>query len=256
VAGATGTAGGGGVPNKSAGDLHGGYPLTLDHQIDWRQWHEALYDPSVPGLALQVLKQPGADGLHMVAQSLFGQPPGAALLGTGAGLPIGGPSGAQPSGSNSLMFRDFIRAFFYQMPSGQDVARAYGLTPIAPGTAIDPTVIPGFEDGTPLLFYVGYEAFLQNQGVTTVDNFDGTGTAGNNTQAMLGPVGARICTDVLLRLLQVDKGGAIASNFKPAAPIAAADGSFGLADLLRFAGVVPSGSSPAPALGQNAGPQS
>jgi hypothetical protein len=254
VGGATGPAGGAGTPKTPAGDLHGGYALTLDHQIDWRQFSEDLFDGSVPGASLQVLKQPGADGLHMIGQSMFGQPPGVPLAGNGAGMPIGGPSGVQPSGSNSVAYRDFVRGFFYQLPSGQDVAAAYGLTPIPPATAI-PASIPGFGDGTPLFFYVLYEAFLHNQGVPVVDDFDNTGTAGDATQAQLGPVGARICTDVLLRLLQIHPDGVFAGGFSPAPPIAPAAGQFRIADLLRFAGVVPDGASPAPALGQNAGPQ-
>ncbi len=254
VGGATGPAGGAGVPLTPAGDLHGGYPLTLDHQIDWRNFHENLFDSTVPGASLQVFKQPGADGLHMISQSLFGQPPGVPAVGTGAGLPIGGPSGAQPSGSNSIQYRDFVRGFFYQLPSGQEVAAAYGLTPIDPTAAI-PASIPGFSAGTPLFFYVLYEAYLNNQSSATTNDFDNTGTASDFQQAQLGPVGARICVDVLLRLIQLDPNGILQQPFTPMPPIAPEAGQFGIADLLRFAGVVPSGSSPAPALRQNAGPQ-
>jgi Animal haem peroxidase len=253
VGGATGPAGGTGTPLTPVGDLHGGYPLTLDHQIDWRNFHEDLFDPSVPGASLQVLKQPGgADGLHCIGQSMFGQPDSNAP-GTGAGLPIGGPSGAQPSGSNSIQYRDFVRGLFYLLPSGQDVATAYGLTPIPPGQIV-PSSIPGFGSGTPLFLYVLYEAFANNQGSATTDDFDNTGTNADFQQAQLGPVGARICVDVLLRLLELDSNG-VPGSFTPAPPVAPAAGQFGISDLLRFAGVVPSGSSPAPSLGQNAGPQ-
>ena len=254
VGGATGDPGGTGVALTPVGDLHGGYPLSLDHQIDWRNFHEGLFDASVPGASLQVLKQPGADGLGMIGQSMFGQPPGARPVGNGAGMPIGGPSGVQPAGSNSIQYRDFVRGHFYLLPSGQDVAGAYGLTPIPPGTAI-PASIPGFDQGTPLFFYVLYEAFAQNQGSPSVDNFDNTGTAADFTNVLLGPVGARIVADVILRLMKINANGVFAGGFSPAPPIAPAAGQFGLADLLRFAGVVPSGSNPAPALGQNAGPQ-
>ena len=252
VGGATGPAGGTGVPLTPVGDLHGGYPLTLDHQIDWRNFSEDLFDASVPGASLQVLKQPGgADGLHCIGQSMFGRPD-ASAPGTGAGLPVGGPSGAAPSGSNSIQYRDFVRGYFYLLPSGQDVAGAYGLTPIDPA-AIVPASIPGFSAGTPLFLYVLYEAFANNAGSPVIDNFDNTGTAGDFTQAQLGPVGARICVDVLLRLLQQD-GNGVPGNWTPQPPIAPAPGQFRIADLLRFAGVVPSGADPAPALGQNAGP--
>jgi hypothetical protein len=255
VGGALGPAGPGGVPLTPVGDLHGGYPLTLDHQIDWRNFSENLFDPTVPGASLQVLKQPGgADGLHCIGQSMFGQPAGAGSAGTGAGLPIGALLGdVQPSGSTSIQYRDFVRGFFYQMPSGQDVAAAYGLTPIPPAAAI-PSSIPGFATGTPLFLYVLYEAFLNNQASAMTDDFDNTGTDGDYQQAQLGPVGARICVDVLLRLLMLDDNG-VPGSWTPEPPVAPAAGQFGVSDLLTFAGVVPSGSNPAPALGQNAGPQ-
>jgi heme peroxidase len=253
VGGATGPAGGTGVPLTPVGDLHGGYPLTLDHQIDWRNFSEDLFDPSVPGASLQVLKQPGgADGLHCIGQSMFGQPD-ASAPGTGAGLPIGGPSGAQPAGSNSIQYRDLIRGFFYLLPSGQDVAAAYGLTPIPPGQIV-PSSIPGFSAGTPLFLYVLYEAFQNNAASSTVSDFDNTGTNNDFTQAQLGPVGARICVDVLLRLLELDSNG-VPGNFTPQPPVAPAAGQFRISDLLTFAGVVPSGANPAPSLLQNAGPQ-
>ena len=254
VGGATGPAGGTGVPRTPVGDLHGGYPLTLDHQIDWRNFSEDLFDSTVPGASLQVLKQlGGGDGLHSIGQSMFGQPDGSAP-GTGAGMPIGGPSGVQPSGSNSIQYRDLIRGYFYLLPSGQDVATAYGLTPIPPGEAI-PSSVPGFGSGTPLFQYVLYEAFLQNQGSPTIDNFDATGTNADFENAQLGPVGARIVADVLLRLMRISADGVFANGFSPAPPVAPAPGQFRVSDILRFAGVVPSGANPAPALGQNAGPQ-
>jgi len=255
VGGAAGPAGGTGTAKTPVGDLHGGYALTLDHQIDWRNFHEDLFDSSVPGASLQVLKQPGGgDGLHCIGQSMFGQPPGVPLVGTGAGMPIGGPAGVQPEGSNSVAYRDFVRGHFYLLPSGQDIATAYGLTPVDPGQIV-PASIPGFANGTPLFLYVLYEAYLANKASPAVDNFDNTGTAADFTQVSLGPVGSRICADVLLRLIDLDPHGITHGNFSPAPPIAPAPGRFTLADLLKFAGVVPSGSSPAPALGQNAGPQ-
>jgi hypothetical protein len=227
----------------------------LDHQIDWRNFSEQLFDPSVPGASLQVFKFIGADGLHMIGQSMFGHPPGEPLAGTGAGLPIGGPAGAAPSGSNSIAYRDLVRGYFYLLPSGQDVATAYGLPPADPGTVIDPAKVPGFTGGTPLWFYVMWEAFNQNKNGPTTNNFDNTGTAGDAQSVALGPVGARICADVLLRLIDLDPHGITHGNFTPQPPIAPAPGQFSMGDLLKFAGVVPDGASPAPALLQNAGPQ-
>ena len=83
VGGATGAQGGTGTPLTPVGDLHGGYPLTEDHVIDWGNFAGGLFDPAKAGQSLQVFKQIGGDGLHMIGQSMFGQPPGQPLKGTG-----------------------------------------------------------------------------------------------------------------------------------------------------------------------------
>ena len=224
VGGATGPAGGTGVPLTPVGDLHGGYPLTLDHQIDWRNFSEDLFDPSgarrLPAGAQAARRR--RTGCTASASPCSASRPAPRSSGTGAGLPIGGPPARSPSGSNSIAYRDLVRGFFYQMPSGQDVAAAYGLTPIPPG-AIIPASIPGFGTGTPLFLYVLYEAFLNNQGSATVNDFDNTGTANDFQQAQLGPVGARICVDVLLRLLELD-GNGVPGNWTPRPPVAPAPG--------------------------------
>ena len=55
-------------------------------------------------------------------------------------LPIGGPGGAEPSGSTILPFRNLLRGFFYGLPSGQDVARKMGETVIPAGDALPDAV--------------------------------------------------------------------------------------------------------------------
>jgi hypothetical protein len=228
VGGATGPAGDGLVS-----DLHGGYPLPATHVIDWGNFVGELFNPDTPGQSLQVFKQIGSDGLHMVGQSMFGQPAGEPLVGTGAGMPIGGPSGVAQTGSNSIAYRDLVRAYFYQMPSGQDVARSLGIRPISPTTAISPSTAPGFTEGTPLWFYVLYETFLQNQGSSTVDDFDNTGTADDFNQVSLGPVGAWVNTVMFLNMLQP---AVLDGSFTPKPPIAPARGQFAIEDLLVFSG--------------------
>ena len=95
-------------------------------------------------------------------------------------LPI---PGAEANGSNVLAFRNMTRADLYSMPSGQDVARTMGEPVIPPA---DITARPGFENGTPLWFYILFESSKKSNGVT------------------LGPVGGRIVADVFVRLLQED----------------------------------------------------
>jgi hypothetical protein len=80
---------------------------------------------------------------------------------------------------------------------------------------------PGWGGEAPLWFYVLKEAELRAGG------------------ARLGPVGGRIVAEVLLGLLDRDRGSYLNQDpgFRPAPPIAAAPGRFAMGDLLRFARV-------------------
>lgn len=143
-------------------------------------------------------------------------------------LPI---PGVEATGSNVLAFRNMIRAVLYSMPSGQTVAKKMGIPVIPPNQV---TTLPGFENGSPLWYYILKESEL------------GGGTK-------LGPVGARIVADIFLRLLQIDKDSILNGNqgdnqnqdqqgqhddrFLPEPPIAPAEGQFTFADFLVFAGV-------------------
>jgi len=101
-------------------------------------------------------------------------------------IPIGGPSGAEASGSNTLPFRNLVRGFRYSAPSGQDVASGMGLPVIAPTDAINPSLVPGFTSGTPLWYYILKES----------ENLGGK---------QLGPVGGRIIADVFTGLMQAGR---------------------------------------------------
>jgi hypothetical protein len=199
------------VFNGTAADLHGGRQLGAGRQIDWGNFARPLARPenaahfNVPRFT---------DTL--ISSGLFT-------------LPIGGPGGAESSGSSILAFRNLLRGFFYGLPSGQDAARALGETVIGAGDALpdsvdSASVSQGFADGTPLWFYVLREAEL------------GGGQA-------LGRTGARIVADSFLGVLRADPDGLLHDNsplrgrWQPAPPIAPARGTFGVEDLLVYAGV-------------------
>ncbi len=78
-------------------------------------------------------------------------------------------------------------------------------------------------DSTPLWYYVLKEAEVVEGGTR------------------LGPVGARIVGEVFVGLLKADRDSYLADapNWKPTLPAAGGTGTFRMADLLRFAGVVP-----------------
>jgi hypothetical protein len=199
------------VFNGTANDLHGGRLLPAGRQIDFGNFVRPLMRPE--------------NAAHFNVPRFIDT-----LISSGLfTLPIGGPSGAEPSGSNVLAFRNLLRGFFYGLPSGQDVARKMGESVIAPGDALpdavdNSPVSAGFANGTPLWYYVLREA--ENGGGKT-----------------LGRVGARIVADSFLGVLKADPDALLHDNsnangkFQPMPPIAPAPGQFGIEDLLVFAGV-------------------
>jgi hypothetical protein len=175
-------------------DLRGGRNLPAGRQIDWGNFVDALERTDNVAHFNH-----SRDIDTLISSSLFQ-------------LPI---PPVEASGSNVLAYRNMIRAKFYGLPSGQDVATAMGIPPIPPSLL---GLATAFDNGTPLWYYVLAESQL----------------AGGKK---LGPVGGRIVADILTQLLQNDSGGILRGNFTPMPPIAPAPGQFGLADFLVFAGV-------------------
>jgi hypothetical protein len=129
------------------------------------------------------------------------------------------PAPPPPDSMRSLAERNLLRGSRVGLASGQDVARAMGVTPLTNaemGIADD----PGWRRQAPLWFYVLKEAELLENGLR------------------LGPVGGRIVAEVLVGLLAFDKNSYLSkkAHFQPEPPIAPARGTFGMPDLIRFAG--------------------
>jgi hypothetical protein len=127
--------------------------------------------------------------------------------------------GAEASGSNVLAYRNLIRGKFYGLPSGQDVAAAMGITPIAARRFGN--IGAAFGRETPLWYYILAESAKVTGGQT------------------LGPVGGRIVADVFVWLLEIDRDSILNTRFVPRPPIAAAIGQLTVSDLLLYAGVAP-----------------
>jgi hypothetical protein len=220
-----------------ANDLHGGRPLPAANVIDWGNFVGELvrggFSPSQPGTSfLQAYKQ------------IIPQLGASSFL-----LPIGGQSGVSPSGSNNLAFRDLIRGYFYGLPSGQSVAAQLGNPVINPSTLleslpqpVEPSTVPTLQKGTPLWLYVLAEAYIDESAAGPTNGFAAylqPNKAGTFQPDHLGPTGAMIIGDVILRLMEIDPAGILNPrvNFTPRPPIAPSVGSFGIADLLVAAGV-------------------
>jgi Animal haem peroxidase/TAT (twin-arginine translocation) pathway signal sequence len=153
-----------------------------------------------------------------------------------------------------LSQRNLRRGRKMGLPSGQQVARLMGVTPLtnadlAQNYRIKVTVPiqnntvnvisegavpnddlrsmlvdpgdPGWNGEAPLWFYILKEAELLGQGRT------------------LGPVGGRIVAEVLVGLLSKDPNSYLSLNpaWKPAPPVTPVRGRFTMFDLLKFAGV-------------------
>jgi heme peroxidase len=129
-----------------------------------------------------------------------------------------------------LALRNLLRGYLLRLPTGQAVATALGLTPLtaaeieaaaASADQVAALQAGGFSARTPLWYYVLAEA-------------------AHGGGQHLGPVGSTIVAEVLIGLARRSKQSILTDpNWHgPTLPSAHA-GKFVLADLLRFAGVLP-----------------
>jgi hypothetical protein len=134
-------------------------------------------------------------------------------------LPGSVVSSARPE-LHSLAVRNLLRGKALGLPSGQAVATAIGATPLT--NAQLGLSGAGWGGQAPLWFYILKEAARAPQ-----------------SGRRLGPVGGLIVAEVLLGLLKEDATSFVNAEtpWKPLRPIAPAAGRFGIADLLKFAGV-------------------
>lgn len=133
---------------------------------------------------------------------------------------------AHPDPANnpsSLAQRNLLRHLTFALPSGQRVAKAMQLPLLSAGdlALLKPF---GMDDHTPLWFYILREASVTQNG------------------ERLGPVGARIVTEVFIGLLQGDRMSYLAQEpdwepFLPTIDPSLQHNGFRMVDLLRFAQV-------------------
>jgi hypothetical protein len=119
---------------------------------------------------------------------------------------------------HSLAVRDLLRGHALNLPSGEAVAEAMGVTLLTDDELGLKALNIGWRGETPLWYYVLREADIREEG------------------ARLGPVGGRIVAEVLLGLIDADPQSyrAVDPEWTPELPGATA-GTFTMADLLRTA---------------------
>ena len=155
-------------------------------------------------------------------------------------------AGKLPPGSkfNILALRNLIRGWRMRLPSGQDIARAMGLTPLAdkdiligkftgdPADTLTPilNIDPAFADNCPLWTYVLAETHETELIVPTT-----TGDRAVVTR-QLGPVGGRIVAETFVGLLTGDSSSYLSVDplWTPL-PAYQKGGKFGLTELIRTA---------------------
>ena len=140
-----------------------------------------------------------------------------------ANLPGPVPAG-QPPSLASLAVKNLLRGRRVGLPTGQAVAEAMKLTPLTPGEIAggdDGETLQqhGFDETTPLWYYVLKEAEVQGSG------------------KRLGQVGSRIVAEVFFGLLQGDPYSFLSKepDWTPTLR-SATPGTFTMADLLMFVG--------------------
>lgn len=175
-------------------DLRGG-PVRPEHAVDWRYFFPA-----------------GGRRLHQDTKRID-----SVLNSQLLDLPVsavpGAKKGALARPVASLVVRNLLRSETLGLPSGQDVARKVGETPLTDRELES-------EGPSYLWYYILKEAEVRAEGLH------------------LGPVGTRIVAEVLIGLLDADP-----TSYRSAYPdwrptLADGYGRFGPAELLRFAGVV------------------
>lgn len=118
----------------------------------------------------------------------------------------------------SVALRNLLRGCTYQLPCGQDVALAMGLTQIAAADIANTGATEPLTDHTPLWYYVLAEAEIVEQG------------------KHLGPLGGRLFAEVVTGLIEGDDSSFlhVNPNWQPKHIAQATPGRVTVADLINF----------------------
>jgi hypothetical protein len=136
-------------------------------------------------------------------------------------LPFSGPNLAfipDDADITSLAQRNLLRHLTFSLPSGQAVAKAMRIKPLDRADLADLDEF-GFAGSTPLWFYILRGALIEEG------------------ERRLGPVGGRIVAEVFIGLLQGDRQSFLRQDPDWEPTLGPEPGKFGIADLLKVAGV-------------------
>ena len=220
-----------GRPNDNKADLGGFRPIPNDWAIDWHLFVEL--EPTAMSAATAALSDPDVR-----------RPQHAYKIDTALASPLRRLPPRIASPPSMLALRNLERGNTFRLPSGQDVAEAFGVEPIpndrlvigkattaaqaSPKHLVE--IGPGFAKKAPLWTYI-----LSEAQVMSWDKAD-PGIPRDDVPIKLGPVGSRIIADVFAALLIGDRTSYLYSDppFRPI-PEFARNGTFGLAELINVA---------------------
>lgn len=177
-------------------DCSGARPVPQEHVLDWRYFFDV--DEGVPPQASKKIDTHLTHALMELPESVVGIMP--------------------THDYTSLAVRDLLRAHAIELPSGEAIAGAMGVTPLTEDEV--GLKARGWKGETPLWYYVLREAEVRHNG------------------EWLGEVGGRIVTEVLVGLIDGDLNSYrnAEQEWHPTLP-AAREGDFTITDLLHMAGV-------------------
>lgn len=175
----------------------GACPVPGNHAIDWRLFFDV--DREKPPQLTRRMDARLVHSLIALPESVVGQ--------------------TEIPEHHSLAVRDLLRGRALELPSGEAVADAMGVSPLSQDELGLAALDIGWRGETPLWYYVLREADIRQDG------------------ARLGPVGGRIVAEVLLGLIDADPHSyrAVDPSWTPELPGMSRD-DFTMADLLRSAG--------------------
>jgi hypothetical protein len=183
-------------------DLRGSRPIPPNLKIDFNNFFD------IPGFGIPAGRNISRKIDALISASLYN-------------LPIGPVVPQDSPAVISLAERNLLRSKRLGLPAYQDVAVAMGLTPLT-NAQLDPTgtfglANAGWGNKAPLWFGILKESEVTDNGTR------------------LGPTGGRIVAETIIGIIDADKD----SYFHSSQAWSPAGGSFGIADLLLFAEVVP-----------------
>jgi hypothetical protein len=159
----------------------------------------------------------------------------ASTIDTSISHPLGQLGLVLPNGPSSLAARNLLRGWRLRLPSGQDVARAMGLSPledeeITIGAAANSAaeIDRVYADNCPLWLYILAETVETELPVTRSEGVQMVSTR------QLGPVGGRIVAETILGLLQGDSSSVLSQD-PTWTPFETESGNFGLRELIKIA---------------------